>query len=81
MNTLDRLSRIASRAARRYGASAAVYASGKSFDVLTERQRRLRNGVTVHDGMAWVRSATEDAYRTPRKVALAIRNEMQRLWA
>ena len=79
-DTLDRLTRIAVRYARRFGASAAVYAYAKSFDIMCERWRTV-GGERIYDGLAWHRFPTGDAYRTPRAVALGIRRDIRRVWA
>ncbi|MGL4406694.1 MAG: hypothetical protein ACRCT6_13105 [Notoacmeibacter sp.] len=73
---LNRLTIIASLMAKRYGARAATYANGMSFDVLTERMDRPRQ----KGGIAWLNFKTEDAYCNPRTVALAIRKNMKALW-
>ncbi len=70
-NTLNRLTRIAVRYAKRFGVVAAVYANGTSFDVLCERAGLI----------AWLRLATGDAYRNPRAVALGIRRDLRKVWA
>ena len=85
MTEIDRLARIAGRAAKRLGAVAACYASGRSFDVLTERYRTVNklDGTMekVYDGMAWIKSDMRAAYVSPALVARNIRNSMARLWA
>lgn len=80
MSKLDRLSRIAARVAKRHGATAAVYASAQSFDVLCERWRAVQ-GQRQYDGMVWIKNKTEDAYSRPATVARAIRRDMQRAFA
>lgn len=70
MKELERLTRIARKSASRYGAQAASYASGNSFDILTER----------HDGIHWVKSKTRDAFIAPRQVALIIRRSIKKAW-
>jgi hypothetical protein len=81
MNEASRLTRIAQDAARRVGASVAVYANGESFDVLTERKRTLPDGSTVYDGLRWIRGKTRDAYVSPAAFARCIRREIKATWA
>ena len=76
-NTLNRLTRIVSRSARRLGVSAAVYASGTSFNVLAERKDTAK----VKGGIYWVRRDMADAYRVPRVTAQSIRRELKKVWA
>ncbi len=77
MDVVNRMTRIASKAAHRRGARASVYADSQSFDILTERWTRKRD----YEGMAWVSVSMEDVYRTPPKAAQQIRAEMKRIWA
>ncbi len=82
MTETERLTRIATRMARRFGAMASVYAGATSFDVLTERRCTDPNtGVVTHDGLRWIKSKTTDAYRNPASVARRIRREMKATWA
>lgn len=75
-----RLTMLARRAANRYGAQAATYGSVSSFNVMTERMRRLKDESTEFDGLAWVNCHARDVWTRPAFVARYIRAEMKRLW-
>jgi len=76
MIEIDRLTRMATRSARRYGARAAVYANALSFDVMCERNADNKSA----GGVIWVKCKTKDAYLSPATVARNIRAEIRRAW-
>jgi hypothetical protein len=75
-NELSRLTRIAARYAKRFGVSAAVYASASSFDVLCERRDKGKD----RGGIYWHTFSIRDVYASPRAVALAIRKDIAAVW-
>jgi len=79
-NEIDRLTRIAVKTAGRHEATAAVYASHCSFDILTERWQRNKDGKRVYGGMHWMKLPTRNCYLTPAAVARSIRAEIREVW-
>ena len=80
MSELKRLTKIVNRMARRYGVSAAVYASGAAFDVFCEKWVTTKDGGRDYMGCIWIKSKTNDAYTRPATVAKAIRSDMRAAW-
>lgn len=72
MDNAERITRIASRAAKGRGVSASVYTSGKSFDVLT---------IGREGHVFWIRSAMRDVWLAPSETARRIRYEIRKAWA
>ncbi|MDZ7906533.1 MAG: hypothetical protein U5N55_12735 [Cypionkella sp.] len=68
---IERVSKIAKLLARRLGVKAAVYASGKSFDVMVEGEA----------GVYWIRNSTRDVFVNPSLVARNIRHYMKKVFA
>lgn len=73
MDELARITRIASRTAKRHGVSVSVYANHIAFDVLIER----KDTKNQRGGIAWVKSSTREAYLRPATTAKAIRRSIR----
>lgn len=78
---MQRLTRIAAKAAKSVGASASVLANSICFDVMTERWSRDENRLREYDGLHWFRYATRDVYLSPGRLGWKIRREIKEAWS